>query len=257
VNAHFKETLCTTQFVLPRVRGRFHGLPISSPVVYTKLSGVVVEAVPESAIAIVASSTRDHLMVGDSGGGVGGVGGGGESDAEGIAAMGRNRPGSPTDSVGSGTDNPLPPRPNSGTWGIGAGADSASAAAGGGGINRGGFTAVNISGGGGSKKLNMPLKSFNARRKSSRNMMFDNESVMSDATLASNLATEDLKFVRENRRFPLFSSSHVVGEEVLSEEMLRLHARRTLPLNKSEELKEASMKDPKILVGYQVQERFA
>lgn len=80
----------------------------------------------------------------------------------------------------------------------------------------------------------------------------DELSIVSDITVASNLSTSDAVFVRERRRFAFTKSRHVRGETVITDEMLRLNARQTMSIEASSGLKDQSLADPSILIGYQV-----
>jgi hypothetical protein len=80
----------------------------------------------------------------------------------------------------------------------------------------------------------------------------DDSSVVSDITVASNFSQSDAAYVREHRRFALTKSNRVKGDTVITEEMLRLNARLTVSYVSNLGLKEQSLRDPAVLVGYQV-----
>jgi len=91
------------------------------------------------------------------------------------------------------------------------------------------------------------------RISSGQNIDFgENQSIISDVTLASNLSASELGFVRERRRFAFSKSRGLSGALVISDEMLRLNARLTMSLERSNGIKEQSILDPSVLVGHQI-----
>lgn len=191
VNQQFKETLCEDNFVLPKVKSRYHGAPIIKAIPFTKADFAVshVEAKYLYCTGFHASKGDDESSVG------GRVVTTAQLHAAAAQANGTTKTRRfSAGRVASGATSPS---------GLGTGNDDA-------------------------------------------------ESMVSDLTLASNLTESQQGFVRENRRFSFYASKKVEGSEVVNEEMLRLNARKTMSSTYSDSVKESSITDPAVLIGYQV-----
>ena len=79
-------------------------------------------------------------------------------------------------------------------------------------------------------------------------------SVVSDVTIATAVGEEERRFVRGSRRFQFFSSHHLSGRADLgiTEEMLTIDMKALVGRDVEAAIKEASWKNPKVLLGWQV-----
>ena len=205
LNQRFKIELCDDDFVVPRVKKRYHGPPAYKPIVFTRCD-CTVSCVDMSAMVLKGQPSGKKSSI--CSGGTGGGDGDGSDECKSNLVQG----------TGINNTAALPS-----------------------------IRGIDISTVG-------QLK----RRASGRTAGgdVDNESMVSDITLASHLSTSELKFVREGRRFPFFASKHVDGDLILTDDMLKLNAMTSMSYETNLMLQEKSMKEAKVLVGYQVRRNY-
>lgn len=196
VNQHFNDTLCEDNFVLPKVKSRYHGPPITRAIPFSKTEFTV--AHHDAKYLYCTGFTPRDGGEGDDSSSIGGGGGRVVTTAQLQAAAVRA-----------------------------SAADKMRRRSSGRGVSFG-----------------------NARASPGNNE--DAESMISDMTLNSILTENQQGFARENRRFSLYSSKKVEGTTVLTEEMLRINARKTMTSIYSDSIIESSITDPAVLLGYQV-----
>jgi hypothetical protein len=187
INKHYKETLCEDNFVVPRVKLRYHGPAITKGLDFVR-ADIAVNYVDASLLTSKGGAAGDD----------GSVASRGVSPQQLAAAAVRANSANKMHRVSSGRVSP-------------------------------GVTAQAGAG-----------------------IADDDRSVVSDLTVASNFSQSERGFVREHRRFALTKSRSLKGHMVISDEMLRLNARQTMSKEFSDSLKEQSVADPSVLVGYQV-----
>ena len=259
VNQHFKQSLSEYSFVVPRVRSRYHGSPISAPILFTRgdYEVVYVDAskltcTPLRPPGFISNSnsnvnsnagSRNNSNKKSTGGGSSGYGGSRDVSAHGTGGASGGASGAETGGEDDGES-------------LASASMSAAGTATGNG-NGNGTTTGNTTPAALQSRLSAKLNRRSNGSNIGRSSVYidaaaDSESMVSDMTVATNLTSSELQFVRENRRFSLFTSQHVHGEEVVSEEMLRVNARKTMSYERSQALKVDSLEDRHVLVGYQV-----
>jgi hypothetical protein len=198
VNQKYRETLCEDNFVVPKVKLRYHG-PAISKIIPFQRADATVRFVDASALVCNARGVADDAS--SAGGASPRPVSPGALQAAIIRAQSENK----AKRLSQGRMSP----------------------------------AGNIGGSGGAEMPEIAPE-------------IDDSSVVSDITVASNFSQSDAAYVREHRRFALTKSNRVKGDTVITEEMLRLNARLTVSYVSNLGLKEQSLRDPAVLVGYQV-----
>lgn len=91
---------------------------------------------------------------------------------------------------------------------------------------------------------------------SSNNMVIndDNASIVSDITIASHVSEQQRQYVRGSRRFSLFAARHMIEKSSVTSDMFTIKRGKGEYLSKEQNdaLKEASLRNPLVLLGYQV-----
>jgi hypothetical protein len=197
VNQKYRETLCEDNFVVPKVKLRYHG-PAISKIIPFQRADATVRFVDAAALVCNARGVAD-------------------------------------DASSAGGASPRPVSPGALQAAIIRAQSENKAKR----LSLGRLSPGNVGGSGGSEMPEIAPE-------------IDDSSVVSDITVASNFSQSDAAHVREHRRFALTKSNRVKGDTVITEEMLRLNARLTVSYVSNLGLKEQSLRDPAVLVGYQV-----
>eukprot|EP01032_Pedospumella_encystans_P015949 gene15949-18216_t len=212
INIRYKENICADNFVLPKVKSRYHGPAFPKPVCFTKIDCTVVY----TDMNLLSCSSFKY-----------------NSDGETVTSANlQNRDGgSPNSNNKNGATTP-------------SSANKGPSSAPG--------VKIMLKPPRASRRMSSNTHNYTVHTNLPHNTQDETESNVSDMTQQSNFTDTDMNHIRERRRFSMFSSRRIDGVNSITEEMCRLNAHNSIRWDVSQQLKDSSMTDPSCIVGYQI-----